>query len=873
MRDPLRNRKHVLRHAWIVARLVLCCAWAVVGIARCCFAQGGDGLDSATATHLAGLRFRGLYRLAEAEIEHRLTWTRLAPEVETDLVLELAETMLAHARALSETERQPLWDRVREVVGTRLGGEAHSARKELLELQLVLIDREIALASLRHQSVAPWDRGNQEQGMEAASRGLQRLREMTGRFDQPARPAPRPKLGQPSASLRVRLRVLQGELELWQAEFAVEPTDRAAMLLTARKTLQPLVELRTETIQAERSRLLLIRAARIGGDCRDARKMIEVVRRKTSDPLLEELLAREEIECCLADADLGEARRLAMLWSSRNSANTDVPGGPETDWETRLLLGRVLVTAWRAEREARSQLADRDFRNAQEVLSEGQDSAPGEWRELFELLLATIREEQSLGPELASLALQIQQATSRGDGEVAERLLARGVQLAQRRGMTDRAVDWGIQRGSLALARKDWLSAADDLLSLSREFPSSARVAEAHLLGAYALGRAWRENPESESQNQYRTALEQFLERFPQNSQRPEADWMLAELCRWEGREAEALDHYDRIPPGHPRSPRAVESLSRLIVQRVRQGQKWEAAKWVPLRERLLERLPTGDDSWGNPDRSMALAIAEVELKGDQPNWPLVDRLLDRVSEVEEPDLGNMAHSPPVEDADRVTFLQDRSLEVLTLRIQSLAGQGRWKEVEPLLSEAMERDVKSLLPVLEAMTSPAVREEGEQGPLQGRWGLLLRVARDIEAHRSGLSRDESGRLDWVLARIHASNDQPKEARDCYERVFKDSPGNRRAASEYAGFLLTSSEAVWQQRGIQILKGIEQRFRNGTEEWLDARLELVAALKKINQVDEACRQLTKTTLLYPRLGTDEQKVRIRSLGRDCRKAAQ
>jgi len=770
-------------------------------------------LDSATATHLAGLRFRGLYRLAEAEIEHRLTWTRLAPEVETDLVLELAETMLAHARALSETERQPLWDRVREVVGTRLAGEAHSARKELLELQLVLIDREIALASLRHQTVAPWDRGNQEQGMEAASRGLQRLREMTGRFDQPARPAPRPKLGQPSASLRVRLRVLQGELELWQAEFAVEPTDRAAMLLTARKTLQPLVELRTETIQAERSRLLLIRAARIGGDCRDARKMIEVVRRKTSDPLLEELLAREEIECCLADADLGEARRLAMLWSSRNSANTDVPGGPETDWETRLLLGRVLVTAWRAEREARSQLADRDFRNAQEVLSEGQDSAPGEWRELF------------------------------------------------------------IQRGSLALARKEWLSAADDLLSLSREFPSSARVAEAHLLGAYALGRAWRENPESESQNQYRTALEQFLERFPQNSQRPEADWMLAELCRWEGKEAEALDHYDRIPPGHPRSPRAVESLSRLIVQRVRQGQKWEAGKWAALRERLLERLPTRDDFWGNLDRSMALAIAEVELKGDQPNWPLVDRLLDRISEVEALDLGNTAPSTPVEDADRATSPQDRSQEVLTLRIQSLAGQGRWKEVEPLLSEAMERDVKSLLPVLEAMTSPAVREEGEQGPLQGRWGLLLRVARDIEAHRSGLSRDESGRLDWVLARIHASNDQPKEARDCYERVFKDSPGNRRAASEYAGFLLTSSEAVWQQRGIQILKGIEQRFRNGTEEWLDARLELVAALKKINQVDEACRQLTKTTLLYPRLGTDEQKVRIRSLGRDCRKAAQ
>lgn len=848
--------------------LVLFAILSSMGGAFSVTTHADEGLDPATAVHLSELRSRGLYRLAEADIEQRLTWSRLPPSVETDLVLELAETMLAHARVLTESERQSLWERAREVVAARTELETNSARRTLLELQLVLIDREMALASLRRLPVAPWNSSSREQGMEAVSRGFQRLQEISARFDKSPRPKASPGSGQPPLTMRVRLRVLQGEFQVWKAEFAFDPSERASLLVTARKALQSLVELRTETDQADRARVLLVQTLRLAGETRDALHMIEVVRRKMTNPLLLTALTREEIECRLADGDLEEARRLAALSTEPSGAKSEKGEMTAPEWENLLLQARVLVSAWRKGSQSGSQLASRDLRHAQEVLKRGAEEAPEEWRELFVSLSDTLREEQALGPELAVISLQIDQAISRDDNESAERLLARGVELARQRGMTDRAVGWGIQRGSRALARKEWLAAADDLLGVSKLFSQSPRAPEAQLLGAYALGRAWRENENNDGRDGYRQALEEFRKRFPDDPGRPEAEWMLAELCRWEGQPAAAVEHYDQIPRGHPRSAQAVEALSRLIVQRIRSGKEWEDGEWSLIRERLQGRLPPPEEPLAAADLSIALAAVELELAGENPDWPEIDRQLERISASKLVAQESFDTHQGQQEAGGSIALPDRGGEVLKLRIRSLSGQSRWSEIEPLLQEVMERDAKSLLPVLEGMTDPTVVRSGESGALEGRWGVLLRVARQLETHRPRLSRNESGRLDWVLGRIHAANDQLREARDCYERVLKDSPGNNRASQEYASFLLGQSDLELRRRGVEVLKRIEQRFRKGTEEWLEARLDLVAGMQANGETTDACRLLSKTRLLYPVLGTSLQKARIKTLAEKC-----
>jgi hypothetical protein len=834
-----------------------------------------EGLSEVNTEHFAELRRRGLHRVAEAEIEHRLTWPRLSSNERTALVLELAETLLAHARQLGESQRVSLWERIREVIRAQVPNETAAPRLSLLELQLVLVDREEAEACRRLVTITPWNQPSRQRGLQAATEGLNRLRRLETTAAKTARGAAKSGLTAPGSTVsgptaapstqRIRLQVLQGELQSCEAELLPEGSnERAARLVAARQLLQPLVEQRAEGEQAERARVLLARVLRLSGDTREARRWIEAARRQSRHPNIRDSLTREETECRLAEDDLPEARRLIEQLSLEAERAAEER---RESWDNRLLAARVWIACWRTGMKSQSRLASRDFAAAEEILHHGVQAAPGEWRELFVWLGESLQEERALGPELAAVSLQIQQALAEGDDQQADHLLARGAALALRRGLRDRAAEWGIQRGSLALERHDWGAAAQDLLTVAREFPSHAKAAEAQLLGAYALGRQWRARPSDDVRNEYRAALEQFCTQFTDDSGRPEVEWMLGELSRFEGHLGEAANHYDRIPRGHPRSSGAVRALAELTVQQIR-NRKLDPAEQDLLRERLWGRVPPEPEVLGTDDLPVALALAELELTRPQPTWPRVDELLQRVESALASDRSSASETADKPEAKPAPTASTDTAAVWRLRILAASARSRWEEVDRRTQDPAPVSVRQLLELLEQLSLQAQTSTPSQRGTDSSGPALRRISQLLESRQTECSPEEQVRFQLLLARRAVLNNQPAEARARFERAVELAPAKDPAALEYAWFLIGLADAESKQAGVAWLVRRERHWKAGSEEWLSARIEVMKGLQRVGRSEEACRLLKSTRLLYPKTGTPAQVQAFNELRMLC-----
>jgi tetratricopeptide (TPR) repeat protein len=138
------------------------------------------------------------------------------------------------------------------------------------------------------------------------------------------------------------------------------------------------------------------------------------------------------------------------------------------------------------------------------------------------------------------------------------------------------------------------------------------------------------------------------------------------------------------------------------------------------------------------------------------------------------------------------------------------------------------------------------------------------MARFIEACRDELSPEEWSRFARGQARLCASAKQLAEAREWYQQAIEGAPLNSAERREFALFLLELPDAPSRQAGVDLLTRREKGLKPGTEEWLDARLELARGLTRVDRTEEASRLLRKTQLLFPGAGTPVQKRRLQEL---------
>src|SRR6185295_4593971 len=101
-----------------------------------------------------------------------------------------------------------------------------------------------------------------------------------------------------------------------------------------------------------------------------------------------------------------------------------------------------------------------------------------------------------------------------------------------------------------------------------------SKTPEAHLLAAYALGKAYDDKYTPGRREEYTRVLEEHRARYGDGSTVPEATWMLAKLHERRGKITEALKLYKLVPPAHKRASVAHAAIARTyekILDRLRE--------------------------------------------------------------------------------------------------------------------------------------------------------------------------------------------------------------------------------------------------------------------------------------------------------------
>ncbi len=827
-----------------------------------------EALDDATTRHLAGLRSRGLHRLVVSYCEHRLQPEKLGAGERADLTLELSRTLLEQARMLPSTERDGLWDRAGNIVDELSKSQPANPRRLLLQTQRGLVRSEIGSFCRWRLSVAPWDAATREKGIAELTTACDELRQLEGRLVKAkSTSGKKPDAGSiPAHQLRslhyqVRRMLGQAMIDLAEIHLADSP-DRAAHLNEAQRVLKSLADSRDDDEVGWESRLLMIRATRLQGDTSQARKQIELMRKREPDPQTALRLNLEEIRSRIADANLDATRTLLERLTAGLQETARPPG--DLAGERDLLTAELLAAIWRRTEPRGSRTATREFQVFEKYVLERIGELGPEWSERLSALLDAVREERLLGPELAALSLQAQGAYFAGDLPEAERLYGVAARQAHTAGLADRAFTLGMQRSSIALKREDWPAAANDLNELANTYRDHTRAGEAHLLAAYALGREWQQDRSAAAHDAYLKSLERHTRDFAADATGPEAEWMLAELLAHDHDFGSAFAHYQKIPPGHTRFVAARTGAARACEQHLRSMGTGEDSREFE-REAvayLTTSLLAPPDALSRDQVETALALASILQRTNPPDFAGSDRLLTRVFE-------SFEH---VKESDDEMTPEQRSVEAkqqvrgMQLRVLSLAGQQRFSEARRVLEQVAKSSPLELLGILEGVGS--LSADTRQDPLNGLADLQLTAARTLDARRAELQPAEQKRLDLALARALRANSHTQESVDVYSRLATAHPRDASILAEQGDFLLSLSDADQRRAGLVALRKLESLHRPGTEAWLEARLRVARGLFQVGQRKETRKLIRKTRLLYPKMGNSELAQSFNELEKEC-----
>jgi hypothetical protein len=143
-----------------------------------------------------------------------------------------------------------------------------------------------------------------------------------------------------------------------------------------------------------------------------------------------------------------------------------------------------------------------------------------------------------------------------------------------------------------------------------------------------------------------------------------------------------------------------------------------------------------------------------------------------------------------------------------------------------------------------------------------------RIARRLDTYQRQMSGEEQLRLELILARWFLSRDEPHKARVRFQRAVDLGPDNPATTLEFARFLLGLAEPESRREGVELLVRRERHWKPGSNDWLNARIELIKGLQLVGRAEEACRLLRKTQLLYPTMGTPAQKKVLTELRANC-----
>lgn len=832
-------------------------------------------LADSTAKYFRELRRRGLYRLCESSCLERLSRNGLTATQRAELTLELARSLAEHATVVEEPEQTELWNRSRSTLADFLKQEPTNARRLLLEAQAAFLPATIGHARRWQAELKPFDDALGQRAKTTLKDAIDSLRTLESDLADRLRKSSATR-APPDGELRnfeiralaahVRYRLGSAQLDLAHL-FPADSPERSALLLDAQKMLKSVAEAGDDSDMVWMSRVAFIECSRLLGDAARALRDLDLLEKQEPPPDVADRLLAERIQALMAQKHYFEAAGLLAEVEQKRGV---LPG------ELGLLSIQLLLAEWDADKPAPDAALPAKLQTTlEERAARLRETAGGFWSDRADLLIHEARDIQQYGPELAQLAGKAQAAFNGGHAEEAIGLYGDAAAKAHRDGRDELAFHFGFTRASIEIKSKSWADAAADLLELAEQFPKNPKAPEAHLLAAFAMGKAYDEKSTPSRREEYTRVLDDHRTRFGSGPTGPEATWMLAKLNERRGKITAALDLYKSIPREHKRSPAARVAIARSyeqILDRLRQlGEsvdEWEQDAIKTL-QKMLPGATTRTPRQGEPDdlvdAEVAIRLGRILLRARIPQFDAADRLLVRAETLLADAKPSASDTSATESKTLRTDL--RSL-IRQLQVVSLAGQGRFQDAREMLQQLSATSPAEMLRILDGIAP--LQSDDRQDPLQHLGKLQLEAAQKLNESRTALTATEQRRLDACLARAYLATGETKRGIEIYEKLTAQAPRDKALLQSYAGLLMKCGDKDCLKRALAAWQKLEAMEPPATGEWFALRYEVCHTLVLQDDTVEAAKLLKVTRLLYPKIEDEKLERKFSELEAFCEK---
>ena len=260
----------------------------------------------------------------------------------------------------------------------------------------------------------------------------------------------------------------------------------------------------------------------------------------------------------------------------------------------------------------------------------------------------------------------------------------------------------------------------------------------------------------------------------------------------------------------------------------------------------------------------LLLLGARIRLNQSQPDFAGADQFLDRVLTATPPELGPEVDA---ETVSRYTVTAEQQAMARQLRIVSFAGTGRVTEAGAILSKAISQGPDQLLVLLDGLSAATA---GQSVALQTSLGQLQLDA--VRRSRIDVTRlPAEQRVPFLLRIAEASELAGKlpQAADTYARLIRERPNDLAVRRNLARLRSTLPGQANQQRAKEHWKKIEAKYKAGSNDWMEARVEIIRCHVQLGEDELAKKLLTVTQLLYRKSGTAETRQRLAAVAKQLK----
>ena len=835
------------------ARLGFCLLLILAAACGLSQASRADGISSETrTTYFAGLRRRGLYKLAESLCLARLSRDGLSPAERADLTLELSRTLAEHANTVSDPEQTELWSRARAALTEFLKKEPENPRSLLLEVQAAVLPATIGQARRWLAELQPFSDAPKQKANESLNQAVESLRgvaaKLTERLKKPAaaRQGPEGELRQfelRALLANVRYQLGSAVLNLAHLQLPDSP-EQISLVLEAQKVLKTVAEYPDDSDLLWLSRVASVECGRLLGDSSRTLKQIDAFEKLSPPPQIADSLLAERVRVLMAQKNFRDG---AALLASREKDDTPRTG------ELGLVEIQLSVAEWRAANRQAGARLPADLRQQLENWSDRlRQDVGGIWSARADLLVSQLRDIEQYGPGLARLVGRAQAAFSTGNLQEAVKIYGEAAGKANADGRADLAFQFGFTRASIEIKDHRWEEAAADLQELAEQFPKDPKAAQSHLLAAYALGKSWDAQPSPARAEEYTRALNEHRSRYQSSPTVPEATWMLAEFEERNRRPDSALELYRSIPASHKRGSAARIAIARcyeMSLDNLRERREPGAAleqEAVQALQRLLGGTQAGTGAWDDDDVEIVTHLAKILLRSTPPRFDAADKTLARAGAT------LAARKSPAADpngGDKPAATDVLLAQVRQLQVVSLAGQRKFQEAREMLRQASASSPAELLRILEGIVP--LEADDRQDPFHDLGELQLEAALKLDEQRAGLTPAEQRRLDECLATAFIASGQSAKGLAIYESLLEKTPRDKKLLGDFARLLTRCGSQECLEKAVAVWKRLEATFPAGSPDWYPVRYELCRSLLLLKDPSEAVKLLKMTRLLYPK----------------------